>query len=184
MEPMEGEGGSKACPIFGFPVSEKEGREEAAGTTRPLPCRVGRVGRSGALPSPLACIGEVALHMRRESPIHPGGALPRMHSVAPARKPTSIPWIAGAGSHRIHFITPRDFWVLPQAGPGACRSPSAATTQPCLPGDCHATGPKQALGQGCIRKEGTSEAAQGRSTGGWRRLPKRLGAVTVGYKCH
>ena len=21
-------------------------------------------------------------------------------------------------------------------------------------------------------------------TGGWRRLPKRLGAVTVGYKCH
>ena len=22
------------------------------------------------------------------------------------------------------------------------------------------------------------------STGGWRRLPKRVGAVTVGYKCH
>ena len=23
-----------------------------------------------------------------------------------------------------------------------------------------------------------------RWAGGWRRLPKRLGAVTVGYKCH
>jgi hypothetical protein len=37
------------------------------------------------------------------------------------------------------------------------------------------------LGQGCIRREGTSE---GGPRSGWRRLPKRLGAVTVGYKCH
>ena len=38
--------------------------------------------------------------------------------------------------------------------------------------------------QGCIKKEGTSKAVGGGERGGWRRLPKRLGAVTVGYKCH
>ena len=39
-------------------------------------------------------------------------------------------------------------------------------------------------GQGCIRREGTSEVvSRGGQTGDWRRLPKRLGAVTVGYKC-
>ena len=38
--------------------------------------------------------------------------------------------------------------------------------------------------QGCSRGEGTPEAAPEAVTGGWRRLPKRLGAVTVGYKCH
>ena len=41
------------------------------------------------------------------------------------------------------------------------------------------------LPQRCIRREGTSEVAHSSGwTGGWRRLPKRLGAVTVGYKCH
>ena len=39
-------------------------------------------------------------------------------------------------------------------------------------------------GGGCIRREGTSEAARSGWTGGWRGLPKRLGAVTVGYKWH
>ena len=36
--------------------------------------------------------------------------------------------------------------------------------------------------QGCIGREGTSEAVL--EKGGWRGLPKRLWAVTVGYKCH
>ena len=38
--------------------------------------------------------------------------------------------------------------------------------------------------QGCIRREGTSEAAREAQISGWRRLPQRFGAVTVGYKCH
>ena len=41
--------------------------------------------------------------------------------------------------------------------------------------------------KGCIRREGTSEggpAAVRQAVGGDRRLPKRLGAVTVRYKCH
>ena len=28
------------------------------------------------------------------------------------------------------------------------------------------------------------DGPRGSLTGGWRRLPKRLDAVTVGYKCH
>ena len=40
-------------------------------------------------------------------------------------------------------------------------------------------------GQGCIRREGTSEAVpEAVKTGGCRTFPKRLGAVTVGYNCH
>ena len=42
--------------------------------------------------------------------------------------------------------------------------------------------------EGCIRREGTSgpapEAVRWAVGGGWRRLPKRLGAVAVGCKCH
>ena len=41
-------------------------------------------------------------------------------------------------------------------------------------------------GQGCIGGERAPEAVGGCRSGwigGWRRLPKRLGAVTVGYKC-
>ena len=35
-------------------------------------------------------------------------------------------------------------------------------------------------GQGCSSQRRPHTSGQ---TGGWRRLPKRLGAVTVGYKC-
>ena len=39
-------------------------------------------------------------------------------------------------------------------------------------------------GQGCIGREGApEEAPEAVVLGGWRRLPKRLGAATVGYKC-
>ena len=34
------------------------------------------------------------------------------------------------------------------------------------------------------RGSGLSGGPRSGWTGGWRRLPKRLGAVTVGYKCH
>ena len=35
-----------------------------------------------------------------------------------------------------------------------------------------------------MHKKGKGGGPRGGQAGGWRRLPKRLGAVTVGYKCH
>ena len=40
--------------------------------------------------------------------------------------------------------------------------------------------PKRCIGRG----RGLRGGPKSGSAGGWRRLPKRLGAVTVGYKCH
>ena len=68
------------------------------------------------------------------------------------------------------------------------RDPSGRPCPPQRTGATHRTDegpgahrPPGGGGQGCIRREGTSEAAPKAV----RRLgPKRLGAVTVGYKCH
>ena len=84
----------------------------------------------------------------------------------------------------------------PWAKGSACVSPGPVLPRPGKALHCSALGgsfqlPSKGEGQRCIGTEGASEAAPevvrqavgGGCQSGWGRFPKRVGAVTVGYKC-
>ena len=137
----------------------------------------------------------------------PPGPLPRAervlrpgegHSRDRRRTPPPIAqqrcWCRCHGPHRhVHLLRLGAPWPLPLPAP-PCLPPTPTSKrvsvfQSTMRTNAHVGVRIADLAQIALRDCAAGVRSRGRGlrggqTGGWRRLPKRLGAVTVGYKCH
>ena len=77
--------------------------------------------------------------------------------------------------------------LVPGTGPEfrfPCGQSSATAGHGAIPMGIARDGDGPGDKQGCISREGASEAAQKRLDGRLEEVAKAVGAVTVGYKCH